>query len=265
MTGDAFSVRLTIAAAAFVLLGTPLHARDGIGKAASVKTQVTGTLGATEVSIAKGDDVFQNQVIVTDESGIGQIEFIDKTKLAIGPGSTMTLDTFVYNPNKTAEKVVIELGKGSFRFITGKSPSKVYEISTPTATLGLRGTALDIAVGADGGMAVAMLAGEIEACSKINGACQVHNLVGKFLRITPNGLFSIHDSWDDTILQGVEFAAALPFMANQNVLQPAFKTTRRVANLYVGTAVGAAGKVIEAPVKATKPVGQFLRNLNPFN
>ena len=228
MTGDAFSARLTIAAAAFVLLGAPLHASDGIGKAASVTTQVTGTIGAsTAVPIARGDEVFQNQVIVTDESGVGQIEFVDKTKLAIGPGSTMTLDTFVYNPNKTAEKVVIELGKGSFRFITGKSPSKVYEISTPTATLGLRGTALDIAIGADGGMAVAMLAGEIEACSKINRACQVHNLVGKFLRITPDGLFSVHDRWDETIMGGIEFAAALPFTANQNVLRPAFKTTRR--------------------------------------
>lgn len=260
MNANALAATLTVAAA-FLLSASPLLAADGIGKAAAVTTVVTGALnGSTAAPIAKGDEVFQNQVIATDGSGVGQIEFIDKTKLAIGPGSTMTLDTFVYNPNKTAEKVVIELGKGSFRFITGKSPSKVYEISTPTATLGLRGTALDIAVGDDGGMAVAMLSGEIEACSKINGACQVHNLVGKFLRITPNGLFSIHDSWDETIMGGIEFAAALPFTANQNVLQPAFKTTRRVATLYVD----AAGNVVQAPVKAAKPIGDFLKKLNPF-
>jgi hypothetical protein len=261
VTGDALSVRLTIAAAAFVLFASPLHAADGIGKAAAVTTVVTGTLGGgTAAPIAKGDDVFQNQVIETDESGVGQIEFVDKTKLAIGPGSTMTLDTFVYNPNKTAEKVVIELGKGSFRFITGKSPSTVYEISTPTATLGLRGTGFDIRVAPNGEIALAMTSGAVEVCSTISGACQVHDIIGKFLHIGPNGLFTLHDTWDGTFMQGVEFATALPFMANQNVLQPAFKTTRRVATLYGN----AAGQVIEAPIKAAKPVGDFLKKLNPF-
>ena len=245
---------------ALALAPAPLRADAEVGRAADITTEVTGTIGGAAAPLAKGDDVFQNQVIATDDSGVGQIEFLDKTKLAIGPGSTMTLDTFVYNPNKTASKVVIELGKGSFRFITGKSPSTVYEISTPTATLGLRGTAFDVAIAEDGVMAVAMLAGEIEACSKINGACQVHNLIGKFLRITPDGLFSIHDTWDGTIMRGVGFAQALPFTANQNVLQPAFKTTRRVAGLYVGT----VGKVVEAPVNAVKPVGNFLKKLNPF-
>jgi hypothetical protein len=238
----------------------PLRADAEIGKAAAVTTEVVGTIGGAATPLAAGDGVFQDQVIATDDSGVGQIEFLDKTKLAIGPGSTMTLDTFVYNPNKTADKVVIELGKGSFRFITGKSPSKVYEISTPTATLGLRGTALDVTIGDDGEIAVAMLAGEIEACSKINGACQMHNLIGKFLRITPDGLFSVHETWDGTIMRGVDFARALPFTANQNLLQPAFKTTRRVAGLYVGT----AEQVVEAPVKVVKPVGNFLKKLNPF-
>jgi hypothetical protein len=258
--GNLFSVRLT-AAAALLLLASPVVADDGIGRAAAVTTVVTGAVnGSAATPISRGDDVFQNQVIETDANGVGQIEFLDKTKLAIGPGSTMTLDTFVYNPNKTADKVVIELGKGTFRFITGKSDHTAYQISTPTATLGLRGTAFDVAVAENGVMAVAMLDGEIEACSTVSGACQVHNLVGKFLRITPDGLFTIHDRWDETIMGGVEFAAALPFTANQNLLQPAFKTTRRVATLYVN----AAGQVIQAPVKAIKPVGNLLKKLNPF-
>lgn len=261
MTGNAFSIRLIAAAAALALLANPAMADDGVGYAASVTTVVTGAVnGAAATPITKGDNVFQNQIIETDAKGIGQIEFLDKTKLAIGPSSTVTLDSFIYNPNKTAEKVVIELGKGTFRFITGKSDHTAYEISTPTATLGLRGTAFDVAIAANGVVAVAMLDGEIEACSTVSGACQIHNLVGKFLRIAPNGLFTIHDRWDETIMGGVEFAAALPFTANQNLLQPAFKTTRRVASLYVN----AAGQVVQAPVKAVKPVGDFLKKLNPF-
>jgi hypothetical protein len=241
------------------------HADTGIGTAADVATQVTASLaGAAAAPLLKGDLVYQNQIVFTDDKGIGQIEFVDGTKLAIGPGSTMTLDTFVFNPDKTANKVVIELGKGSFRFITGKSPHDAYDISTPTATLGLRGTAFDVTVAEDGEMAVAMLNGEIDACSKVNGVCQLHNLVGKFLHITPDGIFTIHDTWDGTFMRGVRFAEALPFMANQNVLRPAFKTTTRVANTYLKTAGLAAEQVVQTPAKVIKPAGDFLKKLNPF-
>lgn len=244
---------------------TAAHADTGIGKAADVATQVSASLaGASSVPLLKGDLVYENQVVSTDDKGVGQIEFVDGTKLAIGPGSSMTLDTFVFNPDKTANKVVIELGKGSFRFITGKSPHDAYDISTPTATLGLRGTAFDVRVAEDGEVAVAMLNGEINACSKTNGACQIHNLVGKFLNITPDGIFSLHDTWDGTFMKGVKFAEALPFTANQNILRPAFKTTTRVATLYLKTAGDTAEKVVKAPVKAVKPVGDFLKKLNPF-
>ncbi len=255
---------VVLAAALLVAMASGAVADTGIGKAADIATQVTAATGGIPAPLVKGDAVYQNQIVVTDDNGIGQIEFVDGTKLAIGPGSTMTLDTFVFNPDKTANKVVIELGKGSFRFITGKSPHDAYDISTSTATLGLRGTAFDVRVEDDGEMAVAMLNGEIRACSKRNGACQIHNLVGKFLHITPDGIFSIHDTWDGTFMRGVRFAEALPFTANQNVLRPAFKTTTRVANIYLKTAGQTAENVINAPAKVIKPAGDFLKKLNPF-
>lgn len=259
------SPRLILFAFSALSMMATAHADTGIGKAADIATQVTASLaGATAAPLLKGDLVYQNQVVSTDGKGVGQIEFVDGTKLAIGPGSTMTLDTFVFNPDKTANKVVIELGKGSFRFITGKSPHDAYDISTPTATLGLRGTAFDVTVADNGEMAVAMLNGEINACSRISGVCQIHNLVGKFLHITPNGIFTLHDTWDGTFMQGVRFAEALPFTANQKILRPAFKTTTKVANTYLKTAGQTAENVVKAPAKAVKPVGDFFKKLNPF-
>jgi hypothetical protein len=41
--------------------------------------------------------------------------------------------------------------KGAFRFITGKSPKDNYSIRTPTMTIGVRGTAFDLAVRAGSG------------------------------------------------------------------------------------------------------------------
>ena len=51
-----------------------------------------------------GDAVFQNQTIATDASGIGQFEFRDETKLAVGPGSTVVLDNFVYDSDTSKAK-----------------------------------------------------------------------------------------------------------------------------------------------------------------
>ena len=61
--------------------------------------------------------------------------------------SNVRLDKFVYDPNnKGAGKVAINATKGAYRFITGEQDKKAYEITTPYATLGVRGTVLEIVV-----------------------------------------------------------------------------------------------------------------------
>ncbi len=79
--------------------------------------------------------------------------------------------------------MVINLTAGALRFITGKADHHAYEIVTPTATIGVRGTVFDVYTKPDGEMAVAMIDGAIEVCPKV-GLCRVHNVVGKFLHMT---------------------------------------------------------------------------------
>src|SRR5260221_2609769 len=104
------SVQL-FAALLFLFAATDRVAADtGIGTAVAITTNVTGAAAATDAIILKaGDSVFQNEVIVTDAKGIGQFEFSDKTRLAIGPGSTVVLDNFVYNSASSKAKAVINL------------------------------------------------------------------------------------------------------------------------------------------------------------
>jgi hypothetical protein len=56
----------------------------------------------------------------------------------------VTLDQFVYAGEVGGQKMTINLAKGIFRFTTGALDKRAYEISTPTATTGVRGTVLDI-------------------------------------------------------------------------------------------------------------------------
>ena len=52
-------------------------------------------------------------------NGKGEFRLNDDTKLALGPGSRLVLDKFVYDSDKKAGSIVLDLTKGAFRFITG--------------------------------------------------------------------------------------------------------------------------------------------------
>ena len=91
--------------------------------------------------------VFSGDRIVTGGVGEAQIRFRDNTRLVVGPNSRMVIDAFVFNDDDTARKFTINVTKGAFRFITGKSSKDAYTINTPTATIGVRGTVFDLNVG----------------------------------------------------------------------------------------------------------------------
>ena len=67
----------------------------------------------------------------------------DDTKLALGPGARLVLDKFVYDPNTTSKQVLINFAVGAFRFISSSKDAVGYELKTPTATMGVRGTVFD--------------------------------------------------------------------------------------------------------------------------
>jgi hypothetical protein len=257
--------RLLAAAAFAAFAGGGAHADDAvdIGSATSITTSVTGAVStASPVTLATGDGVFQNETITTDDKGVGQFQFNDQTKLALGPGSTIVLDNFVYDADGAApSKIVIGLTSGAMRFITGKADHNSYEIDTPTATIGVRGTVFDVYTKPDGEMAVAMLDGAVEVCPKL-GLCRLHNVVGKFLHMTPLGIFSLRDKWDGSFLKGIPFKVALPFMGDQDELVPALRGSARTVTGYVKLAADDIGKALKPPkLKLKLPK---LKLPNPF-
>jgi hypothetical protein len=110
--------------------------------------------------------VFSGDKIQTGPLGQAQIIFQDKTKLVVGPNSSMTIDAFVFENDNTAKKFSINVLKGAFRFITGSSPKDAYQITTPTATIGVRGTEFDIAIEKEGTTRVANFEGMTHICRR---------------------------------------------------------------------------------------------------
>ena len=121
-------------------------AQSNIGSASSVKNRVDGVIGGQARSLSAGSAVHSNELIRSGDDSIANLVFIDQTRLSVGPKSEVRLDKFVYNPDQRSGAVVIQATRGAYRFATGTQDSRNYQIKTPYATLGVRGTVLEVVV-----------------------------------------------------------------------------------------------------------------------
>jgi len=119
-------------------------------------------------------DVFQGDVITTDPHGQAQIRFVDDTRFVVGPNSRVEINDFVFKPDGTATDVTLNALKGTFRFISGRSPHEVYQLNTPTMTLGVRGTTINLRVLVNGFSYANWEQGSGEACVAPQGAGGPH-------------------------------------------------------------------------------------------
>jgi len=123
----------------FALQATTSHTQEAIGKATSVKPQAEGSHGGTR-TLSGGSDIYSKEIVRTGDTGQADLQFRDQSNLSVGPKSSVRLDKFVYDPNKSAGSVAIQATRGSFRFVTGsQGGGGNYQIKTPYGTLGVRG------------------------------------------------------------------------------------------------------------------------------
>lgn len=127
---------------------TLARAEEAIGVAAVVRNEVDQALPTHVIRINAGENITRDEVVKTGSDSSTKLVFSDNTNLSMGPGSTLTLNKFVYSGANNYEKATFQLAKGVFRFTTGASDKHAYEIKTPTAVIGVRGTVLDIKVDA---------------------------------------------------------------------------------------------------------------------
>ncbi|MEQ1694718.1 MAG: FecR domain-containing protein [Hyphomicrobiaceae bacterium] len=180
-------MRLSFFALTLILtapLAAPAFAAPGddIGSAIAIKNNVTAAYETGRRKLQKDDPVRQEEIIEVGEDSLGELKFKDDTKLALGPGSRMTLDKFVYDPDKTNGSIIVNLMKGTFRFITGIAAKPTYKIKTPSASISVRGTIFDVYIKDDGAVWLLLIEGAIEACTD-DGKCRVLDEPGKFIRI----------------------------------------------------------------------------------
>ena len=100
-------------------------------------------------SLNKNADILFKDNVRTGNGNVG-IKFIDDTNVAVSPRSSLVIDEFVYDPNsKTGSKLVMNIALGTVRYASGniaRLNNQNVNIRTPTARIGVRGTAFSMTV-----------------------------------------------------------------------------------------------------------------------
>src|SRR4051794_31192980 len=119
------------------------QAQTRVGEAVVIQNEVV-RVAATTTPITVGDGMLRDETVRTGVDSAARFVLADSTNLSLGPGATLKLDRTVFNDERSYRDVAIRMATGAFRFVTGHSEKAAYKITTPLATIGVRGTTLDI-------------------------------------------------------------------------------------------------------------------------
>lgn len=204
------------------LTPAPANTAEVIGHAAAIINQVNGQVGRTNRRLNTRDKVHFQELIRARAASTGQFQLLDGTRLVVGPGAAMRLDSFVYS-DKSAKGVTLSTLKGAFRFISGAAKSSTYRVRTPVAIIGLRGTAFDFYVGRGGTTSVMLLRGAVQVCST-SRQCRTLRRPCEVVRVTRNSISPIYRGADRRAVRGVSMQTAFPFLFAQRQLLRSFRS-----------------------------------------
>lgn len=150
-------------------------AATAVSLGAISKAQTIGVNAAVtgDVRMKSDSNPAVHRAVVKERVGLGndiatgansrlQVLLLDRTNFTVGANARLKVDRFVYDPAKSASAVGLSVTKGAFRFMSGKALHAnpgASQISTPVATIGIRGTIVELAVGADALRVIALQGG----------------------------------------------------------------------------------------------------------
>ena len=98
--------------------------------------------------LVAGGSVYPGETVETASSAIAVLAFRDDSRLTLGSGTRFRVDSFVFDDQNPKEgRFLVSLLRGSLRALTGligKANNRNVGFTTATATIGIRGTGLDL-------------------------------------------------------------------------------------------------------------------------
>lgn len=194
-------------AASATLVAVPQVLAQQVGKMTAFQTVVSRTNGP---KLGVGADIFLNDRLKSNATGLGMIVFDDESSAKIGPNASLVIDEFVYNPSTKRGRSTIRANSGLIRLYGGQiSKRGRMNVRTPHMVLGVRGGIVEVSVKKElsegilrAGQMTCKMGGRKRIVTKPGFSC-ISN--GSELQVGPGGRnkFAILDSTDRIAGTGV--------------------------------------------------------------
>jgi len=175
-----------------------LHEGNG-----SIERKTNGESVTTEKEV----DVFSYDTVKTG-NGKTAIEFIDDTRVDVTSHSKLVIDEFVYDPNTKTGKLSLKASLGTIRYASGqiaKNSATDVNITTPTATIAVRGTDFTMTVDEVGSSTIILL----PSCDT-TGACYV----GEIAVESDAGFVILNQAFQATVVDTISSQPMKPVILN---------------------------------------------------
>ena len=151
--GTDFDARLCVSECGVESSRVQESARPNAVQASAKVVASQGVLNATDNTgvrrrLVDGGSVYPGDVVETSQGTRAVLAFRDDTRITLGQATRFRVDNFVYDNQSAGEgRFLASVLKGTVRALTGliaKANNRNVGFNTATATIGIRGTGLDI-------------------------------------------------------------------------------------------------------------------------
>mgnify|MGYP001107625600 CR=1 FL=1 len=141
--------KCTVTKYVFVLATLLLCAQTFAGEVVGTVINLSGPLIAKRADgvakvLSQKSSVEQGDTLISEKNTYARIKFIDNSEITLRPNSQFKIENFTYDEAKQEnDNAIFTLIKGGLRAVTGligKRSRDRFGLSTPTATIGIRGT-----------------------------------------------------------------------------------------------------------------------------
>lgn len=224
----------------------PANASDVPGEVIEAIPQARLSRSGKVTVLEVGNDVFVGDIVATGRTGEAQLIFPDDTKIVVGPNSQLKVNRALFRNSTSYRRLTVSALKGTFRFLSGNSPSNAYSVRTPTATMGVRGTSFDFAVTGREATDLVVYDGEVNFCGRrsrcvrIPGGCNA-------VKVNRRADFSQPETFGErrTILNQL-----FPYADTQDNLRPTFRVSNALCDDN--------DQDPSTPIRASSPVQQSI-------
>lgn len=151
--GTDFDARLCVRECGAESTRVQESARPNAVLASAKVVNAQGEVNATDAAgtrrrLVDGGSVYPGDVVETSQGTRAVLAFRDDTRITLGQATRFRVDNFVYDSQNAGEgRFLVSILRGTVRALTGligKANNRNVGFSTATATIGIRGTGVDI-------------------------------------------------------------------------------------------------------------------------